>query len=262
MPNELSAEERNKILAEKLRPFYERADIPLPEQAATLASVVYTRLPPDDMAGLVAAWLAPRNLLFRRGEAIGTVDPETGEWHKMTANRFRSWLPSQGLLPWTGKFTGDDPDSEFRKPKKGYLRREDCEMMLASDALRNQLPTIERVNQVRLPVFRKGGNVELLSYGYDAETKSFTLRGLDYDAEWTLEDSQNYLDSLLQYFDMDSRSRAVQVAAMLTAYCKLMYSVAPMILWTANLGCSSFSSFAQVFAWPRTDGHCARIART
>jgi hypothetical protein len=249
--NEEESSEKPDELAGNLREFYEAAGVPVPDSQARKAPLLFVNLPPDEMAKKVSDYLQGRHLLFRRDDEVGTIDEETGRWKPMTSDRFRTWLPSTaGIVPFS-KF-----DKDNGKPIKGAIKVEDARAILASDDLRVRLPILERINLIRLPVLRKAlddrglSRLELLPLGYDPETRVFTIHaGYLYDEEQDPNEGFRHLEHLLRFFSWGDgeRSRAVQVCAMLSVFCREMYAGrSPMFLWNSNLPGSGKSRLAQL----------------
>lgn len=239
---------------ERLRDFFGQSGEPVPDEIILKHPIVPVDLPPDDFSRRVVEILRGRFLLFRRGPEIGTVT-ESGEWEIMTPDRFRTWLPAVG---------GVIPFGETRRtgePVKCGVPYELARAVLASDELRTKTPEIERVNLVRLPVLRaaldargeerRAGfrRVELLPIGYDVESKTYTVRqAVDYDENLDPVEGVRWLRDLVRHFAFSDENRmAVQLAAMLTVFCRGIYfGRPPMFLWNSNLAGSGKSRLAQM----------------
>lgn len=251
-------------LAGGLASLREQAGLPATEDEAIKARVVKTKLPIDEIIGKVVGYLKGGQYeIYRRGNEVGTVDQQSGEWRVMTPRRFRSWLPMCcGILP-VERFQKDllADGTPIFKPVKGELTLDQAATILESDELRVKLPVIESIHKTKLPVWRvalderdserrKGfRKLELLQHGYDPETLTYTLRsGLDYDENQDPNEGLKFLRHLIEYFPWaDGRSLAVQVAAMMTIFCAKLYrGRSPMFLWNANLPGSGKSRLAQL----------------
>lgn len=244
-------ESRAAEWARRLGPMFEQAGVAAPAEAMNSARHVWVGLPIDQLCNQVADHLAGRHVLFRRGEELGTIDEADGKWVPMKAQRFTSWLPSVGgLMPVKGW------DKDTGKYKPGAIDLKQSGQILASDALRVKLPVIEKVSAVPLPVFREElderGNrrLDLLRPGYDPECRTFTLRGHEaFDDAVDIDDAVSWLKCLFQYFDWgdDGRSVGVQLAAMLTVFCRnLLRGKAPLFVWNSNMPGSGKSKLAQL----------------
>lgn len=245
---------------EALRPFFEGAEVPAPEDLRKSTPFLRVKSPIDEMASTVADFLRGKNLLFRRGmRDVGTIDEATGEWLPMTPTRLLTWLPkTAGLIPITSF------DKETGRASKGQLEVGQAAAILADDELLLKLPLIEAVNPVPMPVFyevlderglesRKGfRKIAPSPLGYHAATKTYTIHGgLHYDESMDPDEACKYLKELFRWFPMDRRSLAVQLAAMLSVYCRRIYvGRCPMFVFTSNLGGSGKSKLAEVAISP------------
>lgn len=239
----------------RLRGFFEAAGETLPEEIANSAPFVYIDTPPDEWAHKVIELLRGRDVLFRRGKEIGTVD-EMGEWEAMDANRFRTWLPAvAGVVP----FRKQESDG---MPIKCGIDVSLATAILRSDELRAKLPEIRAINLVRLPAVRasvldergmesrKGfKKYELLPVGYDRESRTYTVhQSVDIDENMDPSDAFKFWRDLLKYFEFSDPERlAVQMAAQLTIFCRGLYGGrSPMFLWNSNLPGSGKSRLSQL----------------
>jgi hypothetical protein len=234
---------------EGLRPFFEGAEVAMPEDLRKAVPYLNISAPIDDLAEQVADYLRGKHLLFRRiDDEIVTIDEGTGKQRGMTPQRLRTWLPrTAGLIP-VEKF-----DKESGKAIKGELDTRQTAGILESDGLRLKLPLIEAVNPAPMPVFspeldeRGLPRLMLSPMGYHAPTKTYTIHGgLQYDEGWSVEDAVKYLRGLFGFFPMDGRSLAVHVAAMLSMYCRRLFpGRTPLFLYNSNLGGSGKSKLAE-----------------
>ena len=211
--------------------------------------------------------------LYRFGDGFVTIDKE-GEFQPMSAVRFCSW--AEGYL-----YTTMDrrAGQEIMTMRKEYAAG-----VLASDSFREQIREIKAVNHVRLPVWRGTGeikptrsnkpfwlaegsdwHVELLPPGYDEKTKTFTLDGVPYAEDLSLEDAEAFLLDVLKAFPFakedglgNTRSLGVHIAALMGVYCRAMFqpgTVRPMVIYSANQSGSGKSllmrmALAPVFGTP------------
>ena len=117
----------------------------------------------------------------------------------------------------------------------------DARTVLLSGQFLDQLPEVERINGVCLPVMRASGEVELLRKGYDQESKIFTVyESLEYSTVMPVTEARAFLDNLWKDFPFADakKSKAIVLAAMLTLYgLDLMprKTLAPVFLYLANL---------------------------
>jgi hypothetical protein len=173
------------------------------------------------------------NGLFRREAVPVTIDPETGRIEAMSPERLRSYVET-GLVGYVERHT-----SFGSRKMQATMSTTEARGCLACDAFRQPLRKLRRVHQVRLPVERRDGRIELLPRGYDAESGFFTMKDcFDYDGNWTLERAQLFLADLLAEFPFaDARSRAVHVTAMVALFASAILPVgakAMSYLWRAN----------------------------
>lgn len=154
------------------------------------------------------------NGLFRRENVPVTIDPESGRVDAMSAPRFRSYA-ERHLVPYVerrGQFdTVRVPTTMSEAEARGCIH---------SDAFWQPLRKLFRVHDVRLPVMRRDGRIELLPRGYDPESQIYTLQtGPDYETDWSLDRALLYLDSLLGDFPFaNSRARSAHLLAMVAVY--------------------------------------------
>jgi hypothetical protein len=242
-------------LAERLRPMYERAGIPLPDETALTTPVLFvgaegSRPPVQRVARLVSDLLSGMNLLFMRGREIGEIDAITGDWQAMTPHTFVTWIWERaGILPVKGWKVDDE--SGKRKPIEGEVGVDQARLILASANLRAKLPEVVAINHTKLPVFREDldergsefrrgfRRIELLQPGYDAETKTYTtLSAENFAEDMDPAAAVEWLKKLTRDFPWgdDERSRSVFVSAFLTMFCRNLYiGRAPLFLFRANL---------------------------
>lgn len=264
------ADARLVALAEKLRPLYETAGIPLPEDAALACPILFvgkegSRPPIQTIARCVSTLLSGKNILFVRGTEIGEIDSITGAWTVMKPESFVTWIYDRaGIMPVEGWKT--DEATGKRKPVEGELTAQMARIILASVNLRTKLPEVVQINRVKLPVyrevldergseFRKGfRKIELLEPGYDAETKTFTtMGGEDYDPKLDPNEAVVWIKKLTRDFPWGDaeRSRSVFVTAFLTLFCRNLHiGKAPLFLFTANLPGSGKSMLTRVCIEP------------
>jgi len=234
-------------LIRQLQPLFEAADVRPPENLGVRNVCILQSL--HEQAFQLAGMLKGKNLLFRRGQELGTIVSNSGEWETMDADRLATWLPmSAGIHPVAGI------DKKTGKPKTATFKADDMRRILRSDVLRNSVPEIVAINRVRLPVFRGKGEdqkIDWLPFGYDKETKIFTVKSLEYNVEPDVDEATQFLHDLLKYFPMGDRSRAVQVAAMLSVYCRALYNGRPpMFLLNGNLPGSGKSRLGDLILAP------------
>lgn len=186
--------------------------------------------------------------LFRFGESLVTVDSE-GEMKSMNANRFVSWAESY-FFPTVERRDG---------PVISSMSRDFAGLILSSDRFQEQIREIKSVNPVRLPVWRsneksvlttgpfwKSGEweLELLPAGYDADSQTFTGRQIEYSAEMTKAEAEEFLGDVLKEFPFaredeigNRRSLGAHFAAMIGVFCRSLFpegTIRPMMIYNGN----------------------------
>lgn len=241
-----------RALADGVKGVAQAAGAPVPEIVANEALTLNLNLPVQKMAPLVADWLrSGRFHLYRRGTEIGTINGASGEWRVMDAHRFRVWLPRQCNVVLKNK----EIEGQI---VEGEMDLRQAETILRSDDLRLLLPEVERIHEVKMPVYRdeldeRGlPKMKLLRQGYDAESKTFTVEGgLDYDEDHDPIDATEWWHHLLRYFEWGvGGGMGVQMAAMFSSFARLLYvGRPPMFLWNANQVGSGKSRLAKLPLW-------------
>lgn len=258
-------DKRLEDLAEKLRGVHERCGLPLPDDLALSAPVLYVgaegRRPPiQRLARAVSELLAGKDLLFMRAEEVGEIDAVTGKWAPMTPQVFVTWIYERGGILPVKDFKKDEATLKS-VPVEGELGVEQARLILASANFRAKLPIVERINRVKLPVMREERDerglrkIELLQPGYDVETLTFTALGDgdDYDEMLDPAKAVEWLKLLTRDFPWgdEERSRAVFVCAFLTLFCRNLYNgKAPMFIFVSNLPGSGKSMLTQICIAP------------
>lgn len=245
-----------------------RADVGLPpaEEHRLEAPTVNINLPIQKICNRVADLLKAsdgRWGLYRRDKDIGFINDE-GKWEVMTARLLRTWLPDvRGILP-VAKWLKGEPDAEGKRkdiPLEGEFTQDQAATILESIVMKMKLPRIEHIHRVKMPVwrtelddgdrgdgpsiYRKGFHrVGLLNEGYDAESKTYTLGGYDFDEMIPFETAYKWLMDLLKYYPWGdcahgslngSRSKAIIITGMLTVFgARLFKGRPPMFALTAN----------------------------
>jgi hypothetical protein len=170
--------------------------------------------------------------IFRLGQGREVVTVEGGRIVPMDAMRFRTWIQKHVT---TFKNTRDFVKEET-------LGIEATGTVLKCDDFLAQIPQLTGIAPVRLPVMRDGG-VELLEPGFDEATGVFCEDAVGYRTNMELEEALEVFDRLLRDFDFpdgkwnESRSGAVQFAAMVGSYCRWMFepgTIRPQIVYSAN----------------------------
>lgn len=194
-----------------------------------------------------------RSGLYLYAGNLVTVEDD-GSSLEMDVDRFRTWIDRFQLNFSKRRKVGDGDDAPT-VPIKATMKKDVASVMLRSDEFRAHIPEIKRILPVRLPVLdneedRRG--LRVLGYGYDAATQVFTCNtGIHYALDWPLEKAVTYLRETLNDFPFADagRSLAVQLSAMLTVFCQLIFQPLdrwPMIYFNANTPGSGKSRLAEL----------------
>lgn len=230
-------------IADALAPLSDAAGVPRPDLAAFNGATLNVSDPIRAQAVALADLLRGRYELFVRNGVPGTIETD-GRWRPMTADRLTTWLGRMGITTVKGR----------REPRPEDLSITAARQLLAADDLLADLPPINAVHLVRQPVLRaeldeRGlPKLELLPTGYDEETGVYTIQTVVIDEEMHPLDGEEYLRRLLMYFHWSDPVRmAVQLAAMLTCFCREMYpGRAPAFIGNSNLPESGKSTLARL----------------
>ncbi len=119
------------------------------------------------------------------------------------------------------------------------MRIDDANGVIVAPQFTGKLLKLRRVNHARLPVIRADGRIELLPVGYDLETQTLTLPGIEYQTDLALADAVEIVNDLLSEFCFadGERSKAVALAAMLGLYAGQLLpakSLRPCFIFAAN----------------------------
>jgi hypothetical protein len=191
-------------------------------QETTKDGRIWVRLPAEnrlmsEFASDMGQALAETEI-YNRSSLSFTIDHRNQTFKQMTPDSFRTWVERYAVcFDWEKKKEG--PPMRVRQS----MSVTDAGTTLASWHFLKWLRPIRKLNQVRLPVLRKTGAIELLPTGYDAESQTFTFEtlGLDYPKEMTLDEAKTVLDGLFSEFcfkDDGGLSKAVAFSGMLTLY--------------------------------------------
>ena len=161
-----------------------------------------------------------QNGVFVRQRSAMTISPE-GRLVEMTARRFRTYCEEHLV---TFKWEMPKPNVFEKKPQT--MTVEAAATILESDQFLTRQRELLRVATVRQPVRRRDGRIELLPYGYDAESQTLTQNsGVEFAQDMPLDEARNVLRDLLKEFpfgdrkaDGQSRNEAIVIAAMLAMF--------------------------------------------
>ena len=245
----LVAEERKKKAATKARETRDHEDvaqtvndprpkIEIPASRSRLSSEFAKELGP----------ILAKHGFFAKDGIVVCPDAERASLSTVTARAFRTRIEYY-VIP-------------FRVIKSQYaeliafnrtISKEEAETVLESKQLIQQLPVIRAVNNVRLPVNRASGRLELLPEGYDPQSMIFTASGGP-----EVEDSRSFLHAILDEFcfleDDRERATSVIIAAMLTLFVSHIIPTGaqrPGFLYTANAEGSGKTLLARLAIIPR-----------
>ena len=158
----------------------------------------------------------------------------SGRYEEMTPAKFVTWI-EEHVVCVEGQVNEDGEGGTARS-----INASIAQAVMASEQFRGSLPRVRQFHVVREPVFDKQGGLRLLPTGYDEQTGTLTLRGsLQYPLDMSLETARNTLNTLMSEFPFvnPEQGRAMQVAAMLTAYGMGLLSgtcVIPIFLYNSN----------------------------
>ena len=148
--------------------------------------------------------------------------------------------------------TDDDGNVLSEALLKASMTQDQATMLLLSDDLKLKLPELKEVHQVRMPVYGKDGKVRLLDHGFDAETGTYTLHGIDYDTDMGHCDAFEWFHDLFRHFGWreERRDMAIHLAAAITLFVRGLYKgKAPMFVYNANIQESGKSTLALYNTW-------------
>jgi hypothetical protein len=159
--------------------------------------------------------LAPRDI-FQRGGLVFVLNERKDGFALMTPEMLRTWIEDYLVCYRVIK----PKESETVIQLAHTISQTDAAGILAAPQFIEQLQQVERFNPIRMPVMRKDGWIELLTEGYDAQTKTFTLDEIPVVNGMPVPDAKGILDHLLSEFVFADagRSKAVALASMLTMF--------------------------------------------
>ncbi len=182
--------------------------------------------------------LAPRLDIYEVNDELVYYN-HRGDRKIMTGRVFMGWIEN-----YVSVVGGYDRKSGAALP--GSLNLADSMAVLVQDDFLRGVRRISRENRVRLPVVRENGAMELLPWGYDAETEVYTVpKGLEYALDWDVAEGKRWFDRWFGSMPyLDDRSKAVMVAGLLVLFIKHLpggNALTPGFLWEANLAGSGKS---------------------
>lgn len=211
----------------------------LPDESR-MAPRVNVQLPITALCRALAQHLSREPLFLRESGDVVTVDETSGAMEPMTSLRFPSFAEERVT------FTKSVREGEAVVS----LSAEASAKILASDIFRRSLRPLRTVHSVRLPAWANAERtaVKLLSPGYDEATQSFTVDSVPYDTEMPPDKAREFLLARFAEFPFarpdgqpqqplaENRSFSVQMAAMLSSFCRPMLTgtLRPAVAVQAN----------------------------
>jgi hypothetical protein len=173
----------------------------------------------SDMAREIGGILSQNGVFVRQRSAM-TITHE-GRLIEMTARRFRTYCEDHLVT-----FKWHSPKPEVYEKKPQTITVEAAATILESDQFIQRQRELLRVATVRQPVRRKDGRIELLPYGYDFESQTYTQNsGIEFAQDMPLDEARTVLKNLLREFpfgdrkdDGRSRNEAIVIAGMLAMF--------------------------------------------
>lgn len=178
---------------------------------------------PSDFASDLGRVLAGAPL-YRREEILVTVNNK-GILKVMTAERLITWVDDYVVVK--EKYVVGSGQNSQELERKKAMQPSLAKVVLQSDAFTQWIRPLASVNQVRMPVMRRNGKVELLPEGYDDESQVFTLsNGVLFDEKMDIGKAAGVMRAFYGGFpwaDVDpetglSRSMAVAVCLAVSLY--------------------------------------------
>ena len=200
----------------------------------------------SDFAAEMAAHLVGKGIYSRNGEIVAIED---GQLRRLDAQQLRTWAERHII---------------FYRKKRAFdtvyevdvtMRPDDAAGVLAAPQFSERLLKLCRVNRARLPVIRADGRLELLPAGYDFDSRTLTLPGVEYSLDMEHTEAVTIITDLLAEFCFadGERSKAVAVAAMLGLYAAQLIpekSLRPCFIFAANAEGAGKSLLVQVIVTP------------
>ncbi len=262
-------------VAQKLAPMLATLGVVSDPDFPRIAPVIDPSMPIRQLALELGQMLSRQNL-FLRGDAIVTVDVETGKTEAMSAKRFTGWVEEFVAVRSNGR----------SQRLRDSLTREDADQVLSQDIFRCCLRPLNGVHKMRMPVFRADGAIEFLKPGYDAPSGIYTIETIKYPMDWTIEAAMEYLNSHAEDYPWawvgepgdlaTNRSWSVQLFAMLGTYCRALFppgTTRPLVTYIGNqpgtgksmlvaMGLMPVFGAATTTGCPKNDEDMAKVLET
>ena len=197
----------------------DREDQAAPAAEAKEMPAVEIRSVISDMARDIGGILSQNGVFVRQRSAM-TISQE-GRLVEMTSRRFRTYCEDHLVT-----FKWHSPKPEVFEKKPQTITVEAAATILESDQFIQRQRELLRVATVRQPVRRKDGRIELLPYGYDVESQTYTQNsGIEFAMDMPLDEARTVLKNLVREFpfgdrkeDGRSRNEAIVIAGMLAMF--------------------------------------------
>ncbi|MGB8355154.1 MAG: hypothetical protein WCD79_14750 [Chthoniobacteraceae bacterium] len=173
--------------------------------------------------------LSTCGIYFYAGQAA-VYDEKTKTLDPIKPAKFRTWAEKSVITFKDGK----------EGPVDVTMGSGEAGAVLLSDQFLGQLREVDRINGVQLPVIRADGKVELLTEGYDRESKILTATdSIKYQTDMTLDEAKKFIEDMVKEFPFAdvSRSKGICVGAMLTLFCLDLMppkTILPSFLYRGN----------------------------
>jgi len=182
--------------------------------------------------------LAPKLDVYEINDELYYYDHRR-ERRVMTGRVFRGWVEKFVFV--VGGY-----DRKSGVPQPGSLQLSDAMDVLVQPDFRKGVRRIEAEENVRLPVIREDGTMDLLPEGYDAETGVYTVPGsLSFPTDWDVAQGKAWFRKWFGSMPFaDERSEAVLVAALLVLFVRHLpggSALRPGFLFEANMAGSGKS---------------------
>jgi len=199
-----------------------KIDAPAGESANTWNGLPMIEMPDDDRTGSdFTAELGKhlgRAAIFRRGKILMTLTGRRDRLEPVGDHEFRTLIERYVCL------------FRARVPKKTgeqllrirtTLGIDAARMCMSAPQLLDEIREIEHLHDIPLPVHRPDGTIAILAEGYDAASRTLTLRPCEYAARPCANGAAFLRDLLSEFqFTEPERGLAVAVAAMLTLFAR------------------------------------------
>jgi hypothetical protein len=213
-----------------------QAATPPPAALVSVASDDAPRVNNDGIISRMArrfAELIPLFDLYEINDELYYYDHERKR-RVMTGPIFRGWIEEAGVIVF-GRF-----DGRSGQPVLESLTKSDASDILVQPVFRRAVRKIQQEHMVRLPVVRESGELELLPWGYDAPTRSYTVPGgVEYSQDWDVSEGKAWIEKWFGAMPFaDDRSKAVMIAGLHMLYVRHLpggSGLKPGVIFEANM---------------------------